>query len=142
MKLVKTASGKSVIKMSKSEWQSIGKKAGWLGKQAQIGDRDRNNPLLLKLIEGLTKGSDPEYLKSTYEHSLNEDHKDGLQLLIASNPNCPPDLLARMAKDPNTSASVLRELARNPNTPPDAIGRNPNAPLDTNTAKSKNRTNR
>jgi len=30
MKLVKMASGKSVIKMSKSEWQSIGKKAGWL----------------------------------------------------------------------------------------------------------------
>ena len=29
MKLVKTASGKIKIKMSKSEWKSIGKKAGW-----------------------------------------------------------------------------------------------------------------
>ena len=35
MKLVKTASGKKTIKMSKSEWQSIGKKAGWMRK-AQV----------------------------------------------------------------------------------------------------------
>ena len=32
MKLVKTASGKTTIKMSKREWQSIGKKAGWTKK--------------------------------------------------------------------------------------------------------------
>ena len=38
MKLIKTANGK--IKMSKSEWQSIGKKAGWI-KKAQ-GRMDRN----------------------------------------------------------------------------------------------------
>ena len=30
MKLVKTASGKQTIKISKSEWTSIGKKAGWM----------------------------------------------------------------------------------------------------------------
>ena len=30
MKLIKTASGKKTIKISKSEWQSIGKKAGWM----------------------------------------------------------------------------------------------------------------
>ena len=35
MKLVKTASGKTTIKMSKSEWKSIGKKAGWISKTAQ-----------------------------------------------------------------------------------------------------------
>jgi len=29
MKLVKTASGKKTIKMSKSDWEAIGKKAGW-----------------------------------------------------------------------------------------------------------------
>ena len=29
MKLVKTASGKQTVKMSKAEWQSIGKAAGW-----------------------------------------------------------------------------------------------------------------
>jgi len=30
MKVIKTASGKKTIKMSKVEWQSIGKKAGWM----------------------------------------------------------------------------------------------------------------
>lgn len=30
MKLVKTASGKQTVKISKKEWQSIGKKAGWM----------------------------------------------------------------------------------------------------------------
>jgi len=30
MKLIKTASGEKQIKMSKKEWQSIGKKAGWM----------------------------------------------------------------------------------------------------------------
>ena len=29
MKLIKTASGKKQIKMSRKEWESIGKKAGW-----------------------------------------------------------------------------------------------------------------
>jgi hypothetical protein len=33
MKLVKSASGKTSIRMSKSEWESYGKKAGWLDKQ-------------------------------------------------------------------------------------------------------------
>ena len=35
MKIVKTASGKNKIKMSKSEWTNLGKKAGWLNKKAQ-----------------------------------------------------------------------------------------------------------
>jgi len=41
MKLVKTASGKQTIKMSKPEWQSIGKKAGWMKKAMwdDAGDR-------------------------------------------------------------------------------------------------------
>ncbi len=30
MKIVKTASGKQTIKISKKEWQDIGKKAGWM----------------------------------------------------------------------------------------------------------------
>jgi len=32
MKILKTASGKKTIKISKSEWQDIGKKAGWMKK--------------------------------------------------------------------------------------------------------------
>ena len=30
MKLIKQANGKTTIKMSKSEWLEMGKKAGWL----------------------------------------------------------------------------------------------------------------
>ena len=35
MKLIKTASGKQRIKISKSEWESIGRTAGWM-KEAQL----------------------------------------------------------------------------------------------------------
>ena len=47
MKLVKTASGKTKIKMSKREWQSLGKKAGWMDnddslKLAEMFDKLRN----------------------------------------------------------------------------------------------------
>lgn len=37
MKLIKTASGKETIKISKADWQDIGKKAGWL-KSASSGE--------------------------------------------------------------------------------------------------------
>ena len=37
MKIIKTASGKQQIKISKSEWTSIGKKAGW-GEGGKISD--------------------------------------------------------------------------------------------------------
>ena len=30
MKITKTASGKQIVKISKSEWQNIGKKQGWI----------------------------------------------------------------------------------------------------------------
>ena len=35
MKIVKTASGKQNIKISKKEWTNIGKKAGWM-KKAEV----------------------------------------------------------------------------------------------------------
>ena len=44
MKLVKTASGKKTIKMSKKEWTDLGKQAGWL-KEAQ-----NLNPQLMKAL--------------------------------------------------------------------------------------------
>tara|TARA_R110000824_G_scaffold148242_3_gene317856 strand:+ start:43224 stop:43625 length:402 start_codon:yes stop_codon:yes gene_type:complete len=39
MKITKTASGKSQVKMSKKEWQDLGKKAGWM-KKAQYEDEE------------------------------------------------------------------------------------------------------
>ena len=37
MKLVKNASGKKTIKISRKEWTDLGKKAGWLSKEAIKG---------------------------------------------------------------------------------------------------------
>ena len=42
MKLVKTASGKMSIKISKQDWMNIGKKQGWV-KEAQFEDDDGTN---------------------------------------------------------------------------------------------------
>jgi hypothetical protein len=39
MKVVKTASGKQTIKLSKKEWQNIGKKAGWMKKASSTRER-------------------------------------------------------------------------------------------------------
>ena len=36
MKFIKTASGKKRIKMSRKEWESIGKKAGWMKESAAV----------------------------------------------------------------------------------------------------------
>jgi len=43
MKLTKIASGKQTINLSKSEWQSIGKKAGWM-KIAEKCDSEKKCP--------------------------------------------------------------------------------------------------
>jgi len=37
MKLIKTASGKKKLKISKKEWTSIGKKAGWMKESTAFG---------------------------------------------------------------------------------------------------------
>ena len=36
MKIIKTASGKQTIKISKREWQSIGKTAGWFPSKSKV----------------------------------------------------------------------------------------------------------
>jgi len=41
MKIIKTASGKQTIKISKSEWLDIGKKAGWV-KSAERSNWSQN----------------------------------------------------------------------------------------------------
>ena len=43
MKIIKTASGKQQIKISKSEWENIGKKAGW-GLEEDIYDDNNDTP--------------------------------------------------------------------------------------------------
>jgi hypothetical protein len=43
MKLIKTASGKKAIKLSKSEWETIGKKAGWMKEARELTLDDRES---------------------------------------------------------------------------------------------------
>jgi hypothetical protein len=38
MKLTKIANGKTTVRMSKSEWTDMGKKAGWISKKATLDD--------------------------------------------------------------------------------------------------------
>jgi len=38
MKLIKTASGKQNLKMSRKEWENIGKKAGWIKKAGKVSN--------------------------------------------------------------------------------------------------------
>jgi hypothetical protein len=57
MKLVKQANGKTTIKMSKRQWLDMGKKAGWLDKEAWMGG-DGKTPL----------GGEREYVVPTIEN--------------------------------------------------------------------------
>ena len=38
MKIIKAASGKKTIKISKKEWESIGAKQGWIEKASEIAE--------------------------------------------------------------------------------------------------------
>jgi len=48
MKLVKTASGKKTLKISKKEWQNIGKKQGWVKKAEGLDEKD---PAIIELMK-------------------------------------------------------------------------------------------
>lgn len=65
-KLIKTASGKQTIKISKAQWENVGLKAGWMKKQAysEVGPAyDMNS-------KGGAGEGDPNYGN---EYSKNED---------------------------------------------------------------------
>jgi len=64
MKLIKAASGKRQIKISKKEWEGIGKKAGWIKKKA--GQQDINQLIdeSLRIVQDL---NNPEYVGSVTE---------------------------------------------------------------------------
>jgi len=68
MKLVKTASGKTRIKMNRQEWSDMGKKAGWL-KKADFVDQ----------LDQLTD-SDLQRLMNRYSYIKTKE--DAIKLLI------------------------------------------------------------
>ena len=97
MKVIKTASGKNRIKMSKSEWTSIGKKAGWI-KSANESERtpeevanvmiQRNNsgygiPIweVISQFEDILYGNDREGIRKYYPGWSDEDFKECIELL-------------------------------------------------------------
>lgn len=60
MKIIREASGKTQIKMSKSEWINIGVKSGWMGKTANPDYYDDN-------FGKWNMGDDPEEMKDFYD---------------------------------------------------------------------------
>ena len=62
MQLVKTASGKNKIKMSRTEWTNLGKKAGWMNKKASDQSQIQQ---AIHLGVQLIKGG---YSESTYDN--------------------------------------------------------------------------
>ena len=49
MKITRTSNEKKTVKMSRKEWESIGKKAGWIDRQAQ---QSQNTEGLLRRLIG------------------------------------------------------------------------------------------
>ena len=54
MKVIKTASGKKKIKISKKEWESIGKTAGWMKESEEDVVKDKRRPRSFEEIESFT----------------------------------------------------------------------------------------
>ena len=62
MKMVKTASGKQTLKMSKNEWKDMGKRVGWI-KEASLNINDN----IAVLLDAAWRGCDiPSYKTNPY----------------------------------------------------------------------------
>ena len=73
MKIVKTASGKNRIKMSKSEWTSIGKKAGWVNELPRDYIEEKERSKRVKELRQQTP-LDPDF-RDEFESSIDEYNK-------------------------------------------------------------------
>jgi len=94
------------IKLSKSQWQLIGQKTGWIrlageNYTEEIASSPNTSPEILKKI--LEKGKD-----------------DSVSRYAVQNPNCPPEALAEVLKRGQNDI-VSRLAASNPNCPPEAL---------------------
>jgi hypothetical protein len=103
MKVIKTASGKKQIKMSKKEWLTIGKTAGWM---KVASEKERTLEEIDRLIEQEKqyrgRGSDipsmeeatPEDLDAGYGRGMSsQDYVDGF-ILMATKANIRSFLMA------------------------------------------------
>jgi hypothetical protein len=80
MKIQKTSNNKQKIIISKSEWESIGKKNGWIGKTAQVNNRQ------VAMLEwyNFCTGQNLPLDANGYEQA---GRSDGIIRAIASDPN-------------------------------------------------------
>ena len=71
MKITKTANNKKKITLSKSEWQNMGKKAGWMNNTNKL-----NNPIIPEAIGVLSSNPDAVQFndKASFEDFLNQQH--------------------------------------------------------------------
>lgn len=103
MKLIKTASGKQTLKMSKKEWENIGEKTGWIKKAGKVSN----------IVMGLQRGIiDPQetaqllsLLNSAYKMNENVDPTDLEAIINLSSFD------ENQATDPSLIQSII--LAKN-----------------------------
>jgi hypothetical protein len=83
MKLIKQASGKTTVKMSRKEWTDLGKKAGWMKEAAEgLGEDytdDDEGPECPKCGEYMARGervSGPDWECPNCEEGVDEDFDD------------------------------------------------------------------
>jgi len=83
MKIIKTASGKKTLKISKSEWQTIGTKAGWV-KKAQTNEESMVEYLFGIVVEcrKLTAEFNQRTLVPDKYFERLREMKDGVQSAI------------------------------------------------------------
>ena len=88
MKLIKTASGKQKIKLSKKEWQGIGKKNGWFNSnQPQISPEQQISSQAVQPSK--TAQTEPMYpvneamqhIKALFLYGFNTDPRDILEVV-------------------------------------------------------------
>ena len=121
MKLIKTASGKKTLRISKKEWQSIGKKAGWgeiedfspssnidLGGSPSGVDIDPNRPSIsLEDVEwgqsSVWNGKIIDGYKTLNRGRLTVQEMEYLNTII------PPDLASSHETDEDEKQNIIRE---------------------------------
>ena len=110
------------ITLSKSQWELIGKKAGWMNKYALIdlgdsssGQSEWQNKLPQPNKEEIGQG----WEGGEYNYAIR----------MAKDPSCPIEYLLQLAKHGQSDAQLLKTILKNPNASPEvimAVKANPN----------------
>ena len=88
MKIVKTASGKNKIKMSRSEWTDLGKKAGWMKKISNSNPQAISEEERMKWYN-IETAQNPQTDSRTLQAILEKGNEDDVSDAAFNNPNTP-----------------------------------------------------